>query len=232
MSCEKTRSSDGRKRRWEQHNADRRRHVIDAALSVLQREGRPGEAVSAQQIADEAKIHRTGIYRYFDDRADLDTAIQRTICGHLEEALVGSVMLEGTARKAVHRAVDAYVRWVVAHAGWTYVIEQHVPGADSPLQETISRVSEKIEFVVVSFLSLVGAELTGDDLKLVKPWVSSLIAGSVGAVRTWRSQDDPLDLDPFVAFLADTIWVQITGLGASRGVRIPDAPLERLFDES
>lgn len=229
MSRENTEPVDGRKRRWEQHNADRRRMVIDAALAVLEREGRPTEQVSAQQIADEAKIHRTGIYRYFDDRADLDIAIQRTVCDRLEQTLTSAVVLEGTARTVVRRVVGAYLRWVVAHPGWTYVIEQPTLGADSPLQETITRVAARIESSLAMVLTLVDAELSADDLTLVTPWVSSLVTGCMGAVRAWRAQDQPLDLDRFVDFLADTIWIQITGLSASRGLTLPDAPLDELL---
>ena len=231
MSTERTTSGDGRRRRWEQHNADRRRQVIAAALDVLERGVHPGEWVTAQQIADEARIHRTGIYRYFTDRADLDVAIQRTICEQLEQTLTASVTLEGLPRSVVQRVVDAYVRWVVAHPTWTYVIEQNVTGSsESPLQSTIARVAEKIEVAVGGFLTLVGADLEDDDLRLVGPWVSSLISGCVGAVRTWRAQEDSVQLDTFAAFLSDTIWLQITGLGASRGITIPNVPLERVLD--
>lgn len=232
MGTDQSTPADGRKRRWEQHNAARRQRVIDAALTVLDRDVQPGEWASAQQIADEAKIHRTGIYRYFDDRADLDVAIQRVICEGLRSTLTDSVTLEGTARSVAQRVVDAYIRWVVAHPAWTHVIEQNVTGAaESPLQETIARVAEKIEIAVQGFLALVDADLSEDDLKLVGPWVSSLISGGVGAVRTWRAQDDAVDLNTFSLFLADIIWMQITGLGASRGVQIPDVPLEQLFEE-
>ncbi|MGB3771158.1 MAG: TetR/AcrR family transcriptional regulator [Rhodococcus sp. (in: high G+C Gram-positive bacteria)] len=232
MSTDQSTPADGRKRRWDQHNAERRQRVIGAALQVLDEDVQPGEWASAQQIADKAKIHRTGIYRYFDDRADLDVAIQRVICDDLRSTLNESVTLVGTARSVAQRVVDSYIRWVVAHPAWTYVIEQNVAGAaESPLQESIAQVAEKIEFAVRGFIALVDADLTEDDLKLVGPWVSSLISGGVGAVRTWRSQDDAVDLDTFALFLADIIWMQITGLGASRGVQIPDVPLEGLFEE-
>ncbi|MDJ0392464.1 TetR/AcrR family transcriptional regulator [Rhodococcus sp. G-MC3] len=231
MNTEHAKSGDGRKHRWTQHNADRRRDVINAALAVLERDDRPGEWVTAQQIADEAHIHRTGIYRHFADRADLDIAIQRTICDQLQHTLTASVVLEGMPRSVVQRTVATYVEWVVAHPAWTYVIEQNVAGTtESPLQETIARVADQIETAVEGFLVLVDAQLTSADLKLVGPWVSSLIAGGVGAVRTWRTQRDAPPLETVAAFIADTIWLQITGLGASRGIHIPKVPLERLYN--
>ena len=121
----------------------------------------------------------------------------------------------------------------MAHPTWTYVVEQNVTGSsESPLQNTIARVAQKIEVAVGGFLALVGADLGEDDLRLVEPWVSSLISGCVGAVETLRAQGDSVGLDTFAAFLADTIWLQITGLGASRGITIPDVPLERVLGRS
>ncbi|MBY6686573.1 TetR/AcrR family transcriptional regulator [Rhodococcus sp. BP-149] len=102
-----------------------------------------GEWVTARRIADEARIHRTGIYRYFADRADLDVAIQRTICGQLEQTLTASVTFESLPRSVVQRVVDAYVRWVVAHPTWAYVVEQNVTGSSESLCRARSPVSPR-----------------------------------------------------------------------------------------
>ncbi len=225
------RPDDGRKRRWAQHNADRRAHVIDAALAVLDRNDDPGGPVTAQQIADEAGIHRTGIYRYFEDKTDLDVAIQREICDRLQANLSRAVVLEGQARTAVHRVVDTYVRWVVAHPSWTRFAERAVPGAtENPMADVVGRIAELIEFAVDGFLALVGAELDSDDQRLTGPWVAGLISGCMASVRAWEGQGpDSVSLDQVVAFLSDTVWIQILGLASSRGITMPETPLEALF---
>lgn len=226
--------SDGRKRRWEQHNTDRRRHIIDAAMTVLARDIAPGERLTTAQISAEAGVHRTGLYRHFRDRTDLDTAIQRAICSELTATLVTSFALTGTPRDVVHRMVSTYVRWVAEHPAWTRFVEQDVSAeSPTPLEETNALLAEQLEVSVAAFLSLVHADLTTDDWSLVRPWVAGLVSGCMGAVRSWSGQTEHrTGLDHFATFLADTIWLQVKGLGASRGIAIPQVPLESVVEET
>ncbi|MFI8565558.1 TetR/AcrR family transcriptional regulator [Rhodococcus sp. NPDC078407] len=220
--------SDGRKRRWEQHNTDRRRHIIAAAMTVLTRDIAPGERLTTAQISAEAGVHRTGLYRHFRDRTDLDTAIQRAICDQLTAALVTSFELTGTPRDVVHRVVSTYVRWVAEHPAWTRFVEQDVSAeSPTPLEETNAMLAEQLEVSVAAFLALVNADLSPEDWSLVRPWVAGLVSGCMGAVRSWNGQTElRTGLDHFATFLADTIWLQVKGLGASRGIAIPQVPLE------
>jgi AcrR family transcriptional regulator len=228
----RTAQSDGRKRRWQQHTAERRERIIEAALTVLARDISPGERMTAQQIATEASVHRTGLYRYFDDRTDLDTSIQRVICEDIRSKVMSAVVLTGTPRDVVNRVVGSYVHWVSEHPQWARFVEQDLStDTVSPFEELNRDMSRQLEDITAAFLALVGADLGPDDQKLVGPWVSGLISGCMGAARTWGQQgDDQTDIDTFVTFLADTIWMQIIGLGESRGVNIPRVPLEDMVD--
>ena len=73
---------DGRRLRWLEHNQARRQVIIAAAVRVLERSA-PGDEIQVQQIADEAGLARTVIYRHFQDRVDLDLAAQRQACADL-----------------------------------------------------------------------------------------------------------------------------------------------------
>ncbi|MGU3432452.1 TetR/AcrR family transcriptional regulator [Actinomycetes bacterium M1A6_2h] len=226
--------SDGRKRRWQQHTTERRERIIEAALTVLARDISPGERMTAQQIATEASVHRTGLYRYFDDRTDLDTSIQRVICEDIRSKLMKAVVLTGTPRDVVNRIVSTYVHWVSEHPEWARFAEQDLStDTVSPFEEINRDLSQQLEAITAAFLALVGADLGSEDQKLVGPWVSGLISGCMGAARTWGLQgEDRTNIDTFVTFLADTIWMQIVGLGQSRGVNIPRVPLEGLVGDA
>lgn len=197
-------------------------------MTVLARDIAPGERLTTAQISAEAKVHRTGLYRHFDDRTDLDTAIARAICQELTGTLVTSFALTGTARDVVHRVVSTYVRWVAEHPAWTRFVERDVGAVSpTPLEETITVLAARLETEVAAFLALVHADLASADRSLVQPWVAGLVSGCMGAVRSWSGQaESRTDLDHFATFLADTIWLQIKGLGASRGITIPQIPLE------
>ncbi|GAA3662809.1 TetR/AcrR family transcriptional regulator [Nocardioides ginsengisoli] len=224
-------STDGRKRRWQQHNADRRQAVIDAALTVLARL-EPGAELSVQQIADEASVHRTVLYRYFEDRTDLDVAIQQEICTRAGELLLAAVTLEGTPREIVHRIIDAYVGWGVDNLQLMRFAERDIPGAASkPLDVAIGQIAEQIELVIGGFLALLDAEVGDDDRDALTPYVFLLVGGVMAAVRSWsgRAELRP-DVPQFTRLLADVTWLQIEGLAASRKIEVPDLPVEQLLN--
>ena len=228
----KRESTDGRKRRWQQHNADRRQAVIDAALTVLARDLEPGAELSVQQIADEASVHRTVLYRYFDDRTDLDVAIQQEICTRAGELLLAAVTFEGTPREIVHRVISAYVGWGVDNLPLMRFAERDIPGAASkPLDVAIGQIAEQIELVIGGFLALLDAEVGDDDRDALTPFVFLLVGGVMAAVRSWSGRDELRPAPPeFTRLLADVTWLQIEGLAASRKIEVPDLPVEQLLN--
>ena len=73
---------DGRQARWDRHNQERRQRILDAAIAVVE-SGEPGAEVHVQQIAEQAGLSRTVVYRHFADRSDLDRAVQTAIVDDL-----------------------------------------------------------------------------------------------------------------------------------------------------
>ncbi|GAA3528939.1 TetR/AcrR family transcriptional regulator [Nocardioides daeguensis] len=224
--------TDGRKRRWQQHNADRRQAVIEAALTVLERDLAPGAELSVQQIAEEASVHRTVLYRYFEDRTDLDVAIQQEICNRAGELLLAAVTLEGTPREIVHRIIAAYVGWGAEHVAWMRFAERDIAGATSkPLDDAIGQIAEQIELVIGGVLALLDAPVDDDDRNALTPYVFLLVGGVIAAVRSWSSREELLPPAPqFIRLLADVTWLQIEGLAASRRIEVPDLPVEQLLN--
>jgi AcrR family transcriptional regulator len=232
MGTPKREQTDGRKRRWQQHNADRRQAVIEAALTVLARDLEPGAELSVQLIADEASVHRTVLYRYFEDRTDLDVAIQQEICNRAGELLLAAVTLEGTPREIVHRIIAAYVGWGADNVALMRFAERDIPGAASkPLDVAIGQIAEQIELVIGGFLAILDAEVDDDDRNALTPYVFLLVGGVIAAVRSWSSREELLPPAPvFTRLLADVTWLQIEGLAASRRIEVPDLPVEQLLN--
>lgn len=231
MSSPKRDTTDGRKRRWQEHNAARRQAIIDAALVVLTRDVEPGGELAVQQIADEASVHRTVLYRYFDDRTDLDLAIQREICLRAGEVLLSAVTLEGTPREIVERVVGGYVDWAVENTGLMRYAERDVPGATvKPLDDAISQVAEQIELVIGGFIAVLDVEISEDDRDSLTPWVFLLVGGVTAGVRSWMSRDSLRPAVPvFTDLLAEVTWLQVEALAATRNIEVPDVPVEQLL---
>lgn len=220
---------DGRRSRWVGHNQTRRREIIDAALAVLERH-RPGDEVQLQLIADEAGLSRTVVYRHFADRADLDRAVQRRICGLIGERLQPALRAEGTPEDVVRHVVEAFVRWAVAHPTLLWFVERDLSGwGPSPLAESFEVIAEQIATIVRSVVAYLGAELSADDRAALDPWVFGMIGAVMASVRRWLAR--PVltpSVEATVAILSESVWLQIGGMAASRGLQVDELPVAEL----
>ncbi len=232
IGAPKGEATDGRKRRWQEHNAARRQAIIDAAIVVLGRDIAPGEEINLRQIADEASVHRTVLYRYFEDRTDLDLAIQREICRRAADPLLNAITLEGTPREIVQRIIDAYVSWAVGNIALLRFAEREVAGAPSkPLDEAISQFAEQVELVIGAFLEILAVDVSEDDRDSLTPWVFLLVGGGMAAVRSWTSREELRPAAPaFSSLLADVTWLQVEGLARARSIDVPDLPVEQIIN--
>lgn len=221
---------DGRRLRWQRHKEERRRAVIDAALEVLElRE--PGAEIHVHEIADHAGVNRSVIYRHFDDRTDLDLAVQQEICERAGEVMMHALTLEGTPRELIRRIVAAYIRWAVEHPALVRFAEQDLPGAPrKPLDDALELVAQQIEGIIAHLVTALGAELAESDRDALEPWVFGLIGGCFEAVRRWTARDvlSP-GVEAFVDLMTAAMWYQIDGLATERGIRVPDLPVDELI---
>lgn len=61
----------GYEARWEQHNAERRGHILQAAVALLE-ESPPGAEISMVRIAERAGVAKSVMYRQFAGKDELD----------------------------------------------------------------------------------------------------------------------------------------------------------------
>ncbi|UMG92656.1 TetR family transcriptional regulator [Nocardioides sp. TF02-7] len=118
---------DGRRLRWQEHNHARQQVIIDAAVRVLER-AEPGHEVQVQQIADEAGLARTVIYRHFHDRTELDRAVQERICADLGARLLPQLSYDDRPVEVIRRVVHALVTWAEEHRTLFWFAELDLPG--------------------------------------------------------------------------------------------------------
>lgn len=230
MGTGRTKRVDGRQLRWQQHNEERRQVILDAAVEVLGRHA-PGEDVHVQEIADEAALSRTVVYRHFEDRTDLDLAVQRDICRRVSDVLIPALEMRGTPFDIIRRILDAYVGWALHHPELTRFAERDLPGTDSkPMDEEVLRIAGHIDDLMVSVVALLGSELSDQERKALVPWMFGVVGGCFQSVRHWSGRGE-LTPPPaeFVHLMTETIWYQIDGLARARGIDLPDGPVEELL---
>ncbi|NYI47632.1 AcrR family transcriptional regulator [Nocardioides aromaticivorans] len=230
MSSESGELLDGRRRRWQEHNQVRRQVIIDAAIAVLERQA-PGEDFQVQDVADEAKMSRTVIYRHFSDRSDLDRAVQTEICENIGAQMLPALSYDGTPDQIIHRIVGGFVRWAEAHPSLYWFGERDLTQwGPSPLSQAVQQVAEGIEGIMTIVVAALGVELSEDDRAALDPWVFGMIGAVFAAVRRWLERDvrEP-STEATINILSESIWLQINGMALSRGLNLPDLPVADLL---
>ena len=117
---------DGRRARWTEHRRARRAELVASAVEAVRRAG-PEFAVD--DVAREAGVSKTVIYRYFTDKDELvDAVLERISADVLLPRLLGELAAERPDDRARLRAVigafvaiiedePALYRFAYAHAG-------------------------------------------------------------------------------------------------------------------
>src|SRR3954447_23637412 len=119
-------AQDGRRSRWTEHRRARREELVAAAVEAVRAAG-PDFAVD--DVARQAHVSKTVIYRYFSDKDELIDAVLERISGAvLLPRLLGELAVERpNARARLHAVIPAFValiedepalyRFAYAHAG-------------------------------------------------------------------------------------------------------------------
>ncbi|MEQ6900684.1 TetR/AcrR family transcriptional regulator [Nocardioides sp. YIM 152588] len=221
---------DGRQARWDAHNKARRRAIIDAAIDALESH-RPGEEVQLQAVAEAAGMARTVVYRHFDDRADLDRAVQKAVFARIGEELLPALVPDATPREITARVVGAFVRWAVEHPSLIWFAGRDLPGAGpSPMTTAIENLAAGVEALMETVVGSVDADLNADDRAALDPWVFGMISGVFASVRRWLGRDERVpDTEVFIGILAESFYSQVDGLAASRGIDLAAVPVTELL---
>ena len=205
--------------------------MLEAALKVIEDAG-PGEDVHVQQVAAGAGLSRTVLYRHFTDRADLDRAIQTEILDRIWSEVRPVLSLDGTPVQVIRRIVAAYVGWAAAHPALHRFAELDVPGeGPSPLGRTVGQIANQIEAMITLAAELLEVPIDDDLRSGLDPLVFGIVGAGMSACRRWLGRPERVpQQEVFVDLVAQSIWFQLAGLAAARGVVIdPDAPLQEVF---
>jgi AcrR family transcriptional regulator len=222
---------DGRRARWEQHNLERRRLILEAAVTVIEAQA-PGAEFHVHQIATQAQVPRAAVYRHFADRADLDRAVREFVLASLKERLFAQFTLEGSIHDIIHRIIGSYVDWATAHPalhrlGDSATFDGEQPG---PLHETLEQIAEQVHGLIDLATAVLQVELDDQDWGALDLLVFGLVAEMMGIVRhwLWRPGRAP-EAGALVAIMSDLVWSQFDALARARGLVVdPSAPIDQL----
>lgn len=215
---------DGRQARWAEHNDDRRRRIVGAAIALIEQ----GQTdASLQQIGEHAGLSRSVVYRQFRDRRELDLAVQRQVLAAFFAELTAALRLEGSAMQMMRRAAQVYVAWASAHPMLHRLADSDALTGDGPLQQAMDAISIEVSRLIVDGFESFGAPMAEVDRAATDPIVYGLVGLWFGIVRRWvhLGASEP-SADYMVEILVESSWPIIEARARAYGLRLdPDAPL-------
>lgn len=227
-------STDGRQTRWQEHNEARRARIIEAAVAQVEA-GEPGAEVNVASIAARAGLSRSVLYRLFDDRADLDRAVQAHVLDELWARLLPALELRGTIPQIAERTVRAYVDWAVEHPA-LHLLADHdtTTDGDGPLQQRLEMIALRVADTVYVALELMGGSVGDQERARIEGLVFGVVGGVFATVRRWVHQPRPeLTAQDVIELASDTVWAVLEFHARQLGVTIdPDKPVQQLLDEA
>lgn len=216
--------TDGRQARWAEHNDERRRRIIEAAIALIEQ----GQSeASLQQIGERAGLSRSVVYRQFSDRRDLDLAVQRHILQVFFVSLSDALRLEGSPMEIMRRVAQVYVAWAAEHPMLHRLADSDALAGDGPLQQAMDAISSEISHTLVEGFESVGAPMGPADRAATDPLVFGLVGLWFGVVRRWVHLDagEP-SADYLVDLLIESTWPIIELRARAYGLTLdPHAPL-------
>ncbi|GAA2803983.1 TetR/AcrR family transcriptional regulator [Saccharopolyspora taberi] len=221
--------ADGRATRWDAHKAQRRLHVLDAAIAAIEQEG---PAVGVKVIAERAGLPRSVVYRHFDDRSDLDEQIRQRIIDSLMAELAPTLRPAGTPKEAIRRSVTVYLGWIERHPRLHAFLGARSGATLATSSRVVSGTKTAIAAEAAGLFEQVLRKF-GKDTSLSTPLASALVGLVDATVNRWLAdRGNGVTTDQLAEFLTRSIWLVLDGNLRALGLELPpDTPVSELLDD-
>lgn len=113
--------------------------LVNVALTVIAREG---PEATVEQIAASAEVSRQVLYRQFDDRVDLDSAIAEAVATKVLKHVTAHLDTSKGVESGLRPALNSYVDWVQDNESlyWFTRAREAAPGTS----QTVRRVRDSL----------------------------------------------------------------------------------------
>ncbi|WP_067562104.1 TetR/AcrR family transcriptional regulator [Nocardia acidivorans] len=215
--------------RWGDHNAERRRVIMDALIELIE-EFEPGSEIPLQAIADRAGVKRSVIYRHFVDRRELDARTrQYAVELHLDE-VTPTLDPDDTLRETIFRTVDGYVRLVSARPRLNEWVERG-PGSQDPSGQAVVSGTKAAIAERISVLFETAAAVLGQTDPGIEVAAFAIVSMVDGAVTRWlHTRPDGYGATAVSRLLTDSIVYLVQGHARVRDIEVdPDIPVGELL---
>lgn len=211
------RAPDGRRSRWTEHRAQRRRAFVSAGVQAIDRYGADA---SAEQIAGIAQVSRTVLYRYFRDREDLRQAIADRIVASVVASVLPSLQLnrDSTPHGVIEATVGVIVGWLDEHPNLYHFLRGRRTGAT--LEAVENTLAEQVAALLRVFLTSVGLDAAP------APPLAYGIVGLVESCGGWWLAKRTMSRESFTELVCTAVWHLLEGAVRAHDIDIGyDDPL-------
>lgn len=189
-----------------------------------------GAGVSVAEIAARAGITKPVLYRYFDDRADLQRAVGEQAVAMLMDRMVPALAADLEPREQVAAVVDAFLAGIEAEPQlWRFVV--HNTAEREAGAEIVDDAREQIARLLAT---LIGERLraAGRDSGGAEVWAHGLV-GMVQSAGDWWLERRTMSRAAVTGYLTGLIWGGISATldgAAAPGRHSGVAPLRAVPD--
>jgi AcrR family transcriptional regulator len=217
---EPVRRRDGRTTRWEGQRDLRRREFVDAALRAISRHG---PDVSTEQIAEEAGVARSRMYRYFTDGVDLQRAVADRAVSWVNASLAPLWKLSGTPMEMVRSAINSHMRWLSQHSHLYMYLSRHaLTDSRTSIVDIKTAICQHLARLFEHYLSIFGI-----DVRVAEPVAYGVVGMVESSVIRWLDHPNGIEQAELAERLGRWVWNVIDDTLREGGIELdPHAPLD------
>jgi AcrR family transcriptional regulator len=174
--------------------------MVQAAMNAVRMHG-PG--VSVAEIAAAAGITKPVLYRHFDDRSDLQSAVGREAAAMLMARIAAALRAEGGPTDVIHAIVDAFLGGIEDEPElWRFVVHhpiERTTGAEI-VDDARGQIAGLLTALLVDRLRAAGRDPGGAEV-----WAQGLV-GMVQSAGDWWLERRPISRAALTGYLTSIIW--------------------------
>lgn len=214
---------DGRSTRWDPHRRERRTRIIEAAIRAIEEHG---PDVLTAQIAEQAGVPRTHVYRHFDGKPALDLAVSTHVALEIGRHIRAAFAEAGSTRDLIGNAVDRHLEWVGEHPNLYRFLARNayaITTPQGPPADAKAAFAGEITAITEQYMRALGMDTAPAERMIVG------VVGLVDATASWWIDRRRPPRAVIAAELTDQVWLIIHRAGRGLGVELDaDAPLPRI----
>jgi AcrR family transcriptional regulator len=180
----------------------RRAEFVEAAIAAV---ARHGPDTSTEQIAAQAGVARTRLYRHFTDAADLQRSIARRAGELISDELKPVWDPRGSPADTISTGVRTHLRWLTEHRSlYRYLLRHSVavgPGTSDAISDIKATIGAHLTRLFDTYLTAFGL-----DSRVAEPLGFGIVGLVESATSRWLEDPSRLTREELGDHLSDWIW--------------------------